>query len=551
MNIKVRSSISVLVSLMLVFGLLTACGSGGGTPNETTQVASSSAVETTIGTTAAETESSLPITKEPITLKFLNFLDTWAARTLKTYNDAPWVQEAEKRMGIHIEFIHPKDDQAIGLIMASGDYPDIIEAWDGYFPGGAAKAAADGIFIPLNDLIEKNCPNITEYYKQVPLMKKVVTYDDGNIYGFPMNAPDDGKGLAVCGYLINKEWIDKLGLSIPTTLDEWETVLKAFKEQDPNGNGKADEIPFILRGMSHFKWYPMIFGLWGMSSYDQFYQVDGVVKYSPLQPEYKEGLAIMNKWYKNGWLDNDFVTTNTSEAYSQKAESGLVGAQFDYATNAKKVGNTTWVACPYPTLKKGEQPLVGQIYSPYIGGSVYISSKNKYPVESVKWLDYWYGHEGAMLVNYGVEGQSYTMVDGKPKFTDLIFKNPDGLDKDTAACKYSGLELSWPKLYFNAGGVYREFNSDQPEALEALNLFAKPLNQVLLPPVKLTLDEEKESTDIMTEVYTYMDEMVAKFIMGEEPLENYDKFVDRLKQMGIEKAIQIRQAAFDRFNATK
>jgi len=172
-----------------------------------------------------------------------------------------------------------------------------------------------------------------------------------------------------------------------------------------------------------------------------------------------------------------------------------------------------------------------------------ISKKNKNVVETVKWLDYKYGQQGSMLFNFGVEGKSYTMVNGFPTYTDDVMKNKDGLAFGVALTKYAipfGAPISQDTRYM-------EQNAALPQQKEALQLWIQPDNKGWLPTLSLTSEEASKFATIMNDVKTYNDEMFDKFIMGAEPIENFDKFVEKLNKMNVQDAIKIEQAAYERY----
>ena len=102
----------------------------------------------------------------------------------------------------------------------------------------------DGRIIRLNELIDSYAPNLKRIIESDPDVKKQIALDDGTIYMFPLLKLDALKLNATSVLIMRQDWLDKLNLKVPTNIDEWYTVLKAFKEQDPNGNGKPDELPF-------------------------------------------------------------------------------------------------------------------------------------------------------------------------------------------------------------------------------------------------------------------------------------------------------------------
>ena len=175
-----------------------------------------------------------------------------------------------------------------------------------------------------------------------PEWKKEITTDDGSIYVFPFLRTDD-KLKVFLGPTIRQDWLDKLGLSMPTTVDEWYNVLKAFKEQDPNGNGKADEIPLYLT-KGDVDTTTAFLGAWGINA--GFYQEEGQVKYGPTDPRFKEFLTLMNQWYKEGLLDQDFATTD-EKMLEAKITGGQIGSAILYTGSG--IGK-------YGTLMKDKDP---------------------------------------------------------------------------------------------------------------------------------------------------------------------------------------------------
>lgn len=543
MSFKFKRKVSFLLAVVLVIGLLTACGSGGNT-NGTASSAPAVTSQTAASTTAAQAEGPLPIVKEPLTLSFFVGMDADAAKTCKTYNDNEAVKELSKRTGINFEFIHPQNVDALALVIAAGDFPDLMMSSWSTFPGGIQKLVQGNVCIELKDLITANCPNFSKYLSEHPDMGKAVLDDSGKMYIYPGGLYESGKGSVTLGPQVRKDWLDKLGLAVPTTIDEWNNVLKAFKDNEAklSADGKPI-IPFLGLKMDLFTTFP--FSAWGVN-YD-FMQVDGTVTYGPIQPGYKEGLALLNSWYKNGWLNKDFAT-QTWDNFDSIRLGGSVGAAAYYTPSmgAIKAG---FVACPYPSINKGEQSAVSEINSSYDGSGVIITTANKHVAESLKLLDYCYSPEGALLLNYGVEGLSYNMVDGKPKFIDsAIYNNPQIPDQAAAISKYTTMNFSFPKM--SLPDAYKQYKNS-PEAADALDMWSKPENKIQLPYLSFTGDESKEDATTMTDIYTYLTEMQLKFVMGIEPIENFDKYVEKMKQLGIDKAIKIRQDALNRFNSRK
>lgn len=151
----------------------------------------------------------------------------------KSFADYPFYKELEKETGVKVEFIHPvagSSGDQFNVMIASGEYPDIIQNNFFTYPGGAAKAIEDGVIIETTDYLDKYAPNLKSYLENHPNIDKMVKTDAGQYYSFPTIQGDDFL-LTYTGLILRKDWLDELGLDVSETIDEWETVLTAFKEK--------------------------------------------------------------------------------------------------------------------------------------------------------------------------------------------------------------------------------------------------------------------------------------------------------------------------------
>jgi putative aldouronate transport system substrate-binding protein len=490
----------------------------------------------------------------PEKLTYWGELHPNAAQTAQTLNDVRAYQAVEEITGTKVEFKHPSGEgtditEQFNLMLASGKLPDVIEYNWRTVPKGPDNAIKDGTIIRLNELIENYAPNLNKYLNDNPEVKKMVTTDEGNIYSFPFLRGDE-KLMVFMGMIIRQDWLDSLGLDTPTTIAEWEEVLKAFKTGDPNGNGKQDEIPLLVQP-NDFKNIGPFVGAYGIHA--QFYNDNGTVKYGSIQPQFKEFLTTMNRWYKDGLLDADFAAMD-GKLLDAKVTNDQLGSVFGYTGGS--IGRYTGLmedhptfkltATPHPALEEGGISATAQKAFPYEGyHSVAISGKAENPEAIAKWLDFAYSEEGHMLFNFGIEGESYEMIDGFPTYTEEITKNPDGLPMANALGKYIRANYGGPLIQ---DVRYLEQYLPLHEQKEALDIWGKTAeNKINMPPTTLNADESDEFNSIMSDLNTYYDETVIRFIMGEEPLDNFDQFVATLEGMGINRAIELQQAALDRY----
>ena len=545
MNIgsKKKRIMDMLVILLLILAILAGCAGGGNNGNGGSPQNSSDGGGSADGTTG---EAGYP---EKLTLWMQ--LDGNVAATLQSAGEIAAFRETERITGTKVEFQHPPAGQAaeaFNIMISSGDLPDAIEYNWASVPGGPEKAIADGIIIPLNDLIENHAPNLRKVLDEHPEWERLIMTDDGNIYVFPFIRGDDYL-LTFNGIIIRQDWLDNLGLQMPETIDEWYEVLKAFKTRDPNGNGQQDEIPLLIEwgqiNINH-----AFIGAWGITT--GFYQVDGKVHYGPIQPEFKEFLATMNRWYSEGLIDPDYATTDGT-LKDAKVTGNVLGAFQGYTGSSigKYMGlmkddpNFNLVGAPNVVLNKGDTPLLGQKDHPFTGIGTAITTANKNPEGTAKWLDFKYGEEGHMLFNFGIEGESYEMIDGYPTYTDRIMNHPE-LPVTQAMGQY--IQASYHGSFVQ-DRRYIEQYAALPQQKQAIETWMNAKNDRLMPLVTPTAEESSRYASIMNDVNTYYNEMINKFVMGVEPLDKFDQFVETLKDMGIEEAIRIQQAALDRFNS--
>ncbi|NLG85581.1 MAG: extracellular solute-binding protein, partial [Firmicutes bacterium] len=419
------------------------------------------------------------------------------------------------------------------------------------YPGGPEKAIQDGVIADLTPIINKYAPNLRKIIRSNREVDKMVKTDTGKYYVFPFLRLDDSL-VVYMGPMLRADWLKELGLEVPTTIDEWYTVLKAFKEK--KGADSPLVIPAIANvSLNAIRLTGAFIGAFGIK-YD-FYVEKGKVKYGPAEPAFKDFLATMHKWYKEGLLDKDLGVTDRKGG-DAKILAGRAGALVGYAggdmgkyldSMKDKDPKFDLVGAPYPTLKKGQKPKFGHRTFPYPGNnSVAISAKCKYKELAARWLDYAYSPEGHMLFNFGIEGVSYKMVNGYPKYTDLIMKNPQ-LSVAEAMAGYMRASLSGP---FVQDPRYFEQYQSKPQQIEAIKRWANTDEaKYALPPVTPTPEESTELANIMNQIDTYREEMVMRFILGIEPLDNFDKYLAQMKKLGIDRAIQIYQTALERYKS--
>lgn len=474
-----------------------------------------------------------------------------AATVVKDYGEIEYFKQLQDITGVQIEFMHPPAGQAkeqFKLLIASRkDLPDVIAAdWLTMYPGGPEKAVKDGIIIDLNDYIDQ-LPNYKAFLESNPDYAKQAVTDEGTLFGFHgINV--DTEHPSDAGLIVRQDWLDDLGLKVPETIDEWENVLRKFKEE------KGATAPFTVL-LSNFLIHNGFNSAYGVGN-DFYLDDDGNIQYGPIQPAYKDYLTILNKWYKEGLIDPDFASIDNKTISSNmiNGKSGVtwayIGSGMGTWTNAATEEGYKLAGCANPVLNKGDEGTFTGRYKHKVMITAAVTTNAKNLDGILKQFDYLYTEEGKMLKNFGIEGVHYNMVDGKPVYTDLILKNPDGLSVSEAMAKY--IQCSYPAAGMVNLPEYQEQYYALPEQKEAsvnFNTFAENAKKHVLPPITANSDESKELANIMSQIEIYRDESIVAFITGATSLDEFDNFVKEINNMGIEKAIEIKKAGLARYNA--
>jgi putative aldouronate transport system substrate-binding protein len=541
---------------------LGACQPATSTPSANAPPATTVAKPGAAGAAQTPEAITLPIVTQPLTLTYWAPMSTNVAASMKSFGEMGCYTELEKRTGIHLDFQHPpllQEQDQFNLLVASGKYPDVVEFdWLHSYAGGPAKAIKDGVIIRLNDPIDQYAPNLKKVLTDHPEWRKQMVTDEGDIYCFPF-IRSDPLLLTFIGPVIRADWLDKLSLKVPTTLDEWHTMLKAFKDQ--NANGKGDTLPFspwlssIPGGWG--MWYAAggflrhaFVGAWGIPM--GFYQVNGTVMFGALQPEFQDFTQTMRGWFGEGLIDPDFPSTDQG-GFDQKVTSGRLGSMVTLGGNGigKYLGlvkDPTFklVGAPYPVLKAGDKAILGQRDDAYAGtGSVAITTANKHVAETIKEIDYGYSDAGHLLFNFGIEGVSYTMESGNPLYTPEVMRNPQGLPPAQAMSRYIRGNFNGP---FLQDVRYLEQYYENQVQKDALKTWLEPSDERQMPPVTPTQDESKKFASIMTDVNSKYQEVFTRVVTGAEPMETLAGLPAQLRQIGVDDAVKIQQAALDRYN---
>ncbi len=459
-------------------------------------------------------------------------------------NWAVW-KAMEERTNVRFQSVisqtNSNEDEAYNLMLSSGNLADVI----GYVSSSELeKLGRDGGLIPLNDLIDEYAPNIKAFMEKNPTFKQYATSTDGNIYFIPKN-----QTLRSAEYwFIRQDWLDKLGLEAPTTVDELYEVLTAFRNEDPNGNGLKDEIPLFDR--EGWKMPDKYLYLWDTSI--EFYVRDGVVTYEPLEENFKIGVSNLVKWYREGLIDPEIFTrgANSRDVLLSANVGGMTHdwiSTVDYNDRLdREIPGFKMVGIAPPADQNGVVKERTMNY-PIVGWG--ISSQCSDPVTVIKFMDYIFTEEGTILNNWGIEGISYYVDEnGVKHFSDEALysdQTTTGFLRSLGALYRIGMnDLGENQLYATneEGRAVMELYNSHPEWYD---LSQPPFADGELD-LKYFPEDETRYERLMSQIKPYVEEKLQSWIIGTSSFEaDYDSFIAELYKRGIEEAIEINQRAYD------
>lgn len=567
-----KKIVAVLLSAVMLSTALTGCQGSGKQDGEGSQISDSTETEASTeekaedGSGETETEAkdtasidatgtvydlgglTLPIC-DPGTVE-LTYMgnDTWCAGV--SYNDGTAVQqEIEKRTGVHIEWDTYSSDVETVLqtrLASMEGLPDMVELPPFDSNVGVDTYSSNGVLIPLNDLIEQNAPNIQKLFEKYPALKAMCTSSDGNIYALAGWWGDINDYVPDYLY-IRQDWLNNLGLEMPKTIDELYDVLVAFKEQDANGNGDAnDEIPLATKN-GIWQLYYLMTGF-GYDTNSLWYVDEaGEVHYAAVEEQYKEMLTFLNKCYSEGLISDDLEGNLLTQNITEDKVGIVCHDPADNMASSDDLAMTGNPDCDYefmPVIQTDENGTAKMTKRSLTWHYYGITSACENPEVAIKWIDYVYASkDGSMLYNYGIEGLTYEYDEnGEIQFTDLVTNN------ETYTSAFSALRSvgAWPTYFINDSGeaFMKIFEGTKVEEAckAAYNNMRDPFPEMLG-----TAQESEIYTSIWPDLSTYLNEMFTAFVIGTEPLDNFDKYVETANSMGMQEIIEIKKAQYGRY----
>lgn len=487
----------------------------------------------------------LPIVGKKLTLTFGGEKSALAP----DYNGMQLVKQWEKDTNIHINWENLPGQvyqEKKNLFLASDDLPDVLFN-TGLSDAETVQYGTNGTLVPLEDLIKEHAPILQGILDKRPDIKSALTASDGHIYTLP-----SVEELGILQYpnflYINRKWLDQLGLAMPKTIDEYHAALQAFKTKDPNGNGKADELPLSFRTDS-FCANPsdLIAALGGQVDNNEHRIVkDGKVEFTANTEGYKRGVEGLGQWYKAGLIDPEsFSQDDTQYLAKGKANTPVLGS-FLWWELKEFVGEDRLKDYEMVGVLEGVdgQRRAGLSNHQEIGrGAMAITRTNKYPVATIRWADRLFDPVMSAQTSWGPIGLTLQ------KSAQGVLVQIPARAGEAEGERRQKVAPGGPKITTKED--FAKVVAPEPRAKERQDLvqkyYAPHKANDQYPPVLLSNEELEKVSYPQTDINALVKEKFATWVVKGTIGAEWSGYLAQLDSMGIKDVIATYQAAHNRY----
>ncbi len=518
--------LSAILAMLMVVTLFAGCNGGGAGNKSDLDMSALEGLEYPLAS------------KEPLELslhyaKFVgDYIDVDGEQVATVY------QAAKEKTNISLKNTVGKDQdaaQAFNLMLLEERIPDIVYST---MPNINAAGYSEGVLVDLKPYVTdpEIMPNLSKIYEENPEYLAAVTAPDGAVYGcFKLREPGPTQA-----WYTREDWLEKLGLEHPKTYEEFVNVMDAFRNQDPNGNGKKDEVPYMgdVRHLFYF------FGLNGHRYWDIDKNNKMIMPY--VTENYKLALKTINEWYEKGYIDQETFTRSNPRGELWGSNTG--GMTFNWFSSTMSYNDQIKnVPGFHVSIMMPPKNIHGDAYCHSPGdivetGGWGVSIHNEHLAETLRYIDFWYSEEGSLLKGMGLEGRDWVLNEnGEPEYTAFA--------KD-----YEGGAVGFQKAIGGAQASYRQRQvwllagmSDEARAGNKAYIDADFTSQ-LVPNYVFTEEEQAIIDKKWVACETYIYEYLQKAIMGTIDVDaTWDEYVDELDKMGLEDCVKVHNSAYKRY----
>ena len=494
------------------------------------------------------------------------------------YDNNEVLNKMQQDNGISIKWDCMSDSlsEQVNVRIAGGQLPDAFMGV-GFNNYDLTTYGEDGTFIDLTPyLTEEYMPNLTKILEEHPEIRAAITMDDGCIYGLP-----SGEQMGTAGIgkeedysiftipqfsMINKAWLDELGLPVPTTLDELHAALKAFKDNDMSatyyGNPAGSTIP-MSTGFDEWCWGQNIFYAgFGFTNWindvcnDLVLDKDGTVNFVSDDDNYRAAVTYFPDGYAEGLMDQEMFSQDTTQ-YMSKCSQGYVGvATWWYIEELMGDYSKDYVFLPVLTGPDGTSNVTVRTGGAINSGNLSVTSACESPANLLKFFDQWYAPETVMQLQYGPIGTYFTEQDADGRWLSITDEQSREQYGKSAGELKGQYEVYGPKLILS--DYYNTTFKMEDRAIERLT----DLYDFWMPYVKDTTTypvdcvftaEELDTIDMYrVEFENAVSEQEALWIKEGGPSDaDWEAYKSKLQSCGADKLLEVYQNAYNRYAAGK
>jgi putative aldouronate transport system substrate-binding protein len=462
----------------------------------------------------------------------------------------------EEKTGVHIDWIQvsgEEGEEKANIVLASGQYPEAFMA-TGIAKTQLAVYGAQGVFVALNDAIERQSVYLKEAAQRAPYLLGDLTAPDGNIYAFP-TSQECYHCTANPKFYIYRPWLEQLGMEVPETTEDLYRVLLAFKTQDPNGNGRADEIAYASRA---HEFYALFMNAFIYTDRSHLMIDDGVIDTPVNKPGWREGLRYMNRLYAEGLIAPETFTIRSSRdlrAIGENPDHVILGSTATswYGNAVQNRGESRrWVDYMAAPPVAGPDGLRVVATIPWRANPTLAVTDQAQDVDLItRWVDWLYTIEGTLSADVGPEGMAWRKPNpgemgipgGPATWVALVAYGVNNLGWGNSAPRYFSVEVRENRAidaenveetasylnYHAVSEVYEQFKHDE-----------------VLPSLFYSEQQARELAQVEAVLKDFIVQSMIQFITGDRSLDSdWESYLEELDRIGIDQFVSINQAAYD------
>lgn len=552
---KLKKVLALVLAALLLLGTLTACGGGNASANVNNGEVNENTDQTEFHVVSGISALS------------------------PGYDDNPVLNEMQENAGIRINWETMSDSlgEQVNIRISGGELPDAFQAV-GFSNYDLARYGKGGTFLDLTPYITPEImPNLSAILEKYPNIRAAITQEDGGIYGLPAAemmgtaAVGDDEDISIHAIqqfsMINKKWLDDLGLPVPTTVEELRTALQAFQDNDMShkiyGNAEGTTIPMSC-GFDQWCWGQNIFyapfGLtnWSDVCMDLHLKSDGKVEFQCVTDEYRNAVTYYHDWYESGLIDVEMFSQDYTQLMSKCAQ-GYVGVGVWWEIN-ELMGDYAEDYVYLPPLKGEDGTCVVNLKSAgsaVNSGQLSITSACQSPINLLKFYDQWYDGEAVMQLQYGPIGVYFNEQDENGMWISITDEEAQEKYNKSAGELKGTYEVAGPKLILSE--YYTDVFHMEDRALQRLNdlvnfWFPYVADKTIYPVDCVFTSDELDTIDrYRTDFESQVSEQEALWLKNggptDEEWETYKQFL--ADTCGMNELLEVYQEAYNRYSAAQ